>query len=190
MNIDPIRMYLLGGLMAHKLIWEILKRRAAADCGRLVQPFQVKLVKVGKILILGGVLAQTVMPDVLPIAANTAILRTGGALVFTAGLAVAVLGRIQLGDNWLDIELAGVKHTQTVVSKGVYGFIRHPIYVGDLALLCGLELALNSWLFLCVAVLAPVVLRQAVAEERMLVQSLPGYALYCQRTKRFLPFVA
>ena len=31
--------------------------------------------------------------------------------------------------------------------------------------------------------------RQALREERMLIDSLPGYAEYCSRTKRFLPFL-
>jgi protein-S-isoprenylcysteine O-methyltransferase Ste14 len=76
-----------------------------------------------------------------------------------------------------------------VVSKGLYRFIRHPIYVGDLLLLIGLELSLNSWLVLGVILLLPVVIRQAVSEEKMLMRSLPGYETYCARTKRFIPFL-
>jgi protein-S-isoprenylcysteine O-methyltransferase Ste14 len=76
-----------------------------------------------------------------------------------------------------------------VVAYGVFRYIRHPIYVGDLLLLLGLELSLNSWLVLAVVCMIPGVLRQAVREERMLVIALPGYAAYCARTKRFIPFL-
>ncbi len=78
---------------------------------------------------------------------------------------------------------------QAVVSNGPYRLIRHPIYVGDLMLLFGLELALNSWLVLGVLLLAPIVLRQAVQEEKKLALALPGYQEYCANTKRFIPFV-
>jgi len=67
--------------------------------------------------------------------------------------------------------------------------IRHPIYVGDLLLLIGLELALNSWLVLPAIILVPIVLAKAVQEERLLTQTLPGYEEYCRRTKRFVPFL-
>ena len=61
--------------------------------------------------------------------------------------------------------------------------------MGDLLLLAGLELALNSWLVLGVLVLAPVVLSRAVREEELLKQSLTGYRAYCKTSKRFIPFV-
>ncbi|HEV8525468.1 MAG TPA: hypothetical protein VGQ71_13300, partial [Terriglobales bacterium] len=67
---------------------------------------------------------------------------------------------------------------------------RHPIYVGDLLLLVGLELALNSWLVMAVLGLVPFVLRKAILEERILAERLPGYGEYIRRTKRFIPYVA
>jgi protein-S-isoprenylcysteine O-methyltransferase Ste14 len=104
-------------------------------------------------------------------------------------LLTAIAARFQLGENWANIETGQILERQQVVAKGVYGFIRHPIYTGDLLLLLGLELTLNSWLVAGVLLLAPIVLRQAVKEERMLVRNLPGYDVYCARTKRFIPFV-
>jgi protein-S-isoprenylcysteine O-methyltransferase Ste14 len=87
------------------------------------------------------------------------------------------------------VEEAQVLPEQQVVSSGIYGYIRHPIYTGDLLLLAGLELALNSWLVL--GVLAPLVMvvRRAKAEEAILSRALPEYADYTARTKRFIPFV-
>ena len=78
---------------------------------------------------------------------------------------------------------------QSVVERGIYRYIRHPIYTGDLVLLGGLQLALNSWLVLAVAPLAAVVIRRTLAEEALLDQRLAGYRAYCARTKRFIPFV-
>ena len=125
----------------------------------------------------------------MPIRPEPRALQLIGVPIYTFGLLLALAGRIQLGENWADIEAATVWRTQTIVSTGPYRYIRHPIYAGDLLLLCGLELSLNSWLVLGVLLVAPVVIRQAIREERMLAGSLPGYDRYCASTKRFVPFV-
>ena len=189
MQPDLLRLYLFAGLIAHKAVWEVLKRREPDSSRKPARP-AVGFVKAVKILILIGILIQTLIPDVLPLTSDPGSLRIAGALLFTVGLGVAILGRIQLGDNWLDIENAAVKRNQAVVNTGVYGYVRHPIYAGDLILLTGLELALNSSLVILAILLVPVVFRQAVREERILLRQLPGYNEYCQRTKRFIPFLA
>ena len=149
----------------------------------------VKLVKLVKVAILLGIVAQTMLPEIFPISPEPFLLRVIGVALYTAGLLIAVTARFQLDNNWSDIETAKVLSHQAVVSNGIYGYIRHPIYVGDLLLLLGLELSLNSWLVLGVALLTPVVLFQATLEEKKLISDLPGYELYCRNTKRFIPFV-
>jgi protein-S-isoprenylcysteine O-methyltransferase Ste14 len=192
---DWVRIYLLAGLIIHKALWESLKRRSgqeregdeAAQTGG--QPIGLRLVKGIKVAILVGLVAQTMLPVILPITSSPQILRATGVTIYTLGLVTALLGRIQLGSNWSDIETAQVLGRQMVVSHGLYRYIRHPIYVGDLLLLLGFELSLNSWLVLAVGLLSPLVLWKAVREEKMLGASLPGYRSYCARTKRFIPFV-
>ena len=186
-----LRIYLLAGLVAHKAVWELLKRRgqspaAAARPNRSLRLLLVKTVKIG---ILIGLVLQTFLPDVFPIAQESALLRSAGIAIYTAGLLTAIIARVQLDRNWSDIENAQILSDQTIISHGLYGYIRHPIYVGDLLLLFGFELSLNSWLVLCVALLTPVILWQATREEEKLATSLPGYDHYRRSTKRFIPFV-
>ncbi len=186
-----VRLYLLAGLIAHKLVWELLKRRQASGgeaAVRAVSAFQ-RLLKMIKTAILAGIVAQTLLPEILPVLAEPRRLRIIGVLTYTLGLAVAVLGRGQLGANWSDIEAPQIRRQQTVVATGVYRYIRHPIYAGDLLLLFGFELTLNSWLVLGVAVMVPYVVQQAVREEQMLTSTLTGYEEYCAHTKRFVPFL-
>lgn len=187
-----LRLYLLAGLIAHKAVWEILKRRKAPSTERpapKAQPLAVQLVKGVKVAILLGIVAQTMLPEILPISQEPFLLRVAGVAIYTAGLLIAVIARFQLDSNWSDIETAQVLSHQQVVSNGIYGYVRHPIYVGDILLLFGLELSLNSWLVLGVALMTPVILFQATREEKKLVETLPGYDVYCQNTKRFIPFV-
>ncbi len=186
-----LRFYILAGLIIHKLLWEVLKRKQVGPIApprqsRSVLGFAVRAVKISILL---GILVQTMLPDLLPIAREASAVRIAGVIIFTTGLLVAIVSRIHLGANWSDIEKAKVLSEQAVVARGLYRLIRHPIYVGDLLLLIGLELSLNSWLVILVVLMAPIVLWQAVSEERMLVISLPGYGAYCMRTKRFIPFI-
>lgn len=183
---DFLRAYLLAGLIFHKVVWEVLKR-SRRQTARISTT--ARLAKLAKLAILAGILIQTLFLDILPITREPLQLQMAGTAIYTIGLLTAITARWQLGTNWSDIEAAEVKSKQQVVETGIYRYIRHPIYAGDLLLLAGLELALNSWLVLGVAALAPVVLRQALIEERLLVRSLPGYSEYCTRTSRFVPFV-
>ena len=185
-----LRIYLLSGLLVHKAVWEVLKRRQTVDFEKPDRSLlKVQAVKAVKIAILLAIAVQTLLPDVLPLTSDPFALRIAGTLIYTAGLLIAIRGRTELGGNWSDIEAARVLSEQRVVSNGPYRLIRHPIYVGDLMLLFGLELALNSYLVLGVLLLAPIVLRQALEEEQKLARALPGYEAYCANTKRFIPFV-
>jgi len=182
-----MRLYLLAGLILHKLVWEVLKRQPGS-APRQRSTARVRIVKLVKIAILVRIAVQTAVPAVLPIHDMPEVLTILGVLLYSAGLWLTIAGRIQLGRNWSDIEAGTVQTNHEVVSTGVYGFIRHPIYTGDLALLFGLELALGSWLVLLVPLLVPIVLRKAATEERKLLTTIQGYGQYCERTNRFLPF--
>ena len=178
-----LRAYLLAGLVAHKLVWEYLKRTHAVAAPNSGPVF----IRAAKLLFLGGLIAQTLLPHLLPLAANPLPLQITGALLFTAGLALAISARITLGANWTDIEQGSVGERHQVVARGVYRFIRHPIYTGDVLLILGFELALNSWLVLIVLPLGAYIRLKAAHEEARLAEALPGYTAYCATTGRFLP---
>lgn len=186
-----LRVILFLGLVAHKLLWELLKRRGNAPKPKQRPPVSLfkRLVKLGKLGYLVFILVQTLFLDLFLIMDRPFLLRVLGTALFFAGLATAVAGRLQLGKNWMDLEEYQVLPKQSLVDEGVYRYIRHPIYVGDVLMLAGLELALNSWLVLTVLVPLAVGVRQALAEEVLLSRALPGYEDYCRRTKRFIPFL-
>lgn len=187
---DALRLVMLLGLVAHKGLWEILKRRDGARGSAPPSVSRsVRLVKLVKMAVLALLLVQTVCLEVLPIMREPGTLRLVGAGIFVVGLATAMSARVQLGRNWADLEDARLLPEQSVVEHGIYRYIRHPIYTGDLLLLVGLQLGLNSWLVLAVGLLTVVVVRRTLAEEALLARQLPGYRTYCARTKRFIPFV-
>lgn len=79
----------------------------------------------------------------------------------------------------------------TVVSTGIYHYVRHPMYMAILVFIVGTSLLLGSWygsifVIICMSILA----RRAVLEERMLLKELPGYTDYTARVKyRFIPYL-
>jgi len=184
-----LQIYVFSGLVAHKAIWEMLRLRSGISSGASTGSARLTLVKLIKIGIFLGIIVQIWLPDILPISADPLVIRLIGIALFSLGLITAIAARIQLGNNWSNIESAQVLADHTVVDKGIYGYVRHPIYTGDLLLLIGLELALNSWLVVGAIALCPVVMWKAMKEEKMLLRKLTGYVEYHQRTKRFIPFL-
>lgn len=80
---------------------------------------------------------------------------------------------------------------QKVISTGLYGIVRHPMYMGALLFMLGLPLALGSWWGLAFVPAIAVLLAWRLSdEERLLVQSLPGYSAYRSRVRyRLVPLV-
>jgi protein-S-isoprenylcysteine O-methyltransferase Ste14 len=186
-----LRVYLFAGLAAHKILWEVMKRgqgKFSAPAGPKPSLF-TQLVKVVKVAVMLGLFAQLFLPEILPISENPFVPRVVGLIIFTFGLAIAMMARRELGNNWSDIETGEVKQDHMLVNQGIYRYIRHPIYSGDLAMLFGFECCLNSWLVLAVLVIAIPTVYKAVNEEKVLAETVNGYQAYRTQTKRFIPFV-
>jgi protein-S-isoprenylcysteine O-methyltransferase Ste14 len=80
---------------------------------------------------------------------------------------------------------------QRVISTGVYGFVRHPLYLGCVLMMFGAPLLLGSIFGLSISVLTVFVLAARImGEEKMLVNELEGYEDYKKKvTYRLIPFV-
>ena len=82
-----------------------------------------------------------------------------------------------------------VEENQPVVSTGLYGVVRHPMYAAALLLVVFTPLALgSSWSLLIVPLLIPALAWRLLDEERYLKVHLPGYAAYCEKVRwRLVP---
>src|SRR5262249_33978605 len=84
-----------------------------------------------------------------------------------------------------------VEDTQPVVSTGLYGIVRHPMYVGVVIMMAGVPLALDSYWGLLVLIpgLIGITVR-ILDEEKMLRQELDGYDEYAEKVHyRLVPYV-
>ena len=80
---------------------------------------------------------------------------------------------------------------QRVITSGVYRVVRHPMYMGAIAMMLGGPLLLSSRWGLAIAALMIVVLAlRTLGEDRMLADRLEGYEAYRKQVRyRLIPWV-
>ena len=124
-------------------------------------------------------------------ATPTPLVQAFGMAVFLLGFAITYLSMLH------NEYAAPTVHIQKeaghqLADSGVYGFMRHPMYLGFVLFTSGTTLWLGSYaatLFALVTLVASTIYRIGI-EEAALKEDLPGYTDYAERVKtRFLPFI-
>ena len=84
-----------------------------------------------------------------------------------------------------------VQENQTVVSTGVYGIVRHPMYSATLILFLSMPLILGSIYAFFIFLAYPFIIAKRIKhEEEFLEKELDGYKEYKQKVKyRLIPFI-
>lgn len=84
-----------------------------------------------------------------------------------------------------------VQKDQRVVDTGLYGVVRHPMYMSTLLLFLSMPLVLGSPIsFVILLAYIPIIARRMRNEEQVLERGLAGYAEYKRRVRyKILPFV-
>ena len=84
-----------------------------------------------------------------------------------------------------------VEEGQTVVSNGLYGVVRHPMYMTTLLLFLVMPLVLGSWWALIPFAFYPaIIISRLKDEEELLTRELAGYREYKEKVKyRIIPFI-
>ena len=120
---------------------------------------------------------------------DTAAAALAGLALAAVGVAFAVWARLTLGANWSGT--VTLKEGHTLVRRGPYRLVRHPIYTGILAALAGTALA-RGWVHSFVAL--PVCafglwLKSATEEQFMVEQFGEEYLRYRQEVPALAPFL-
>lgn len=84
-----------------------------------------------------------------------------------------------------------VQHNQHVVDTGVYGVVRHPMYLATIILFLSIPLILGSLVSLLVFLCYPYLISKRIeSEEALLLQELEGYEDYTRKVKyRLIPYI-
>ena len=115
------------------------------------------------------------------------IIRWFGVVLFAAGGGLRLWPVFVLGNRFSG--LVAIQHGHTLVTRGVYGVIRHPSYLGLLINSLGWSLAFRSGVgvFLTVLLIPPLLAR-INAEEKLLHSEFgDDYNVYRSHTWRLIP---
>ena len=102
----------------------------------------------------------------------------------------ALYAEVLRENTWLSRTIE-VQEGQQVVSTGLYGIVRHPMYMATLVLFLSMPLVLGSALAFVVFLAYPLIIaKRLLNEEQVLARELPGYADYLQKVRwRLIPFI-
>jgi protein-S-isoprenylcysteine O-methyltransferase Ste14 len=84
-----------------------------------------------------------------------------------------------------------VQENQKVVDTGLYGIVRHPMYLATILMFLSMPLVLGSLpSFVIMLTYIPLIVKRIRNEEKVLLNGLDGYAAYCRRVKyKIIPFI-
>jgi protein-S-isoprenylcysteine O-methyltransferase Ste14 len=84
-----------------------------------------------------------------------------------------------------------VQDGQKVIDTGLYGVVRHPMYLATILLFLSIPLVLGSWLSLLFFAFYPIVIIVRIGnEEKVLTAELCGYTEYKEKVKyRLIPYI-
>jgi len=115
--------------------------------------------------------------------------RIAGIVLFILGIFISVMARFTLGhENWQTGR--DVSCPKFLVTKGLYSWVRHPIYLGSWLMGFGFEMTLSSWLLIPVVFLGlPFIIYCSYKEEQNLLKWFGDkYLRYKTNTNWFIPF--
>ena len=105
-------------------------------------------------------------------------------------LAYALYAEVLRENVWLS-RTVEVQENQKVIDTGLYGVVRHPMYMTTLLLFLSMPLILGSALsFVIMLAYIPIIAKRIRNEEQVLEGGLEGYTEYKKRVKyKVIPFV-
>ncbi|MDO8610700.1 MAG: isoprenylcysteine carboxylmethyltransferase family protein [bacterium] len=113
-----------------------------------------------------------------------------GFSMIIVGCSMMYVARQELSSNWTHMYDYQIKQNHTLITTGIYKFVRHPIYSGLLISFIGCELLVQSWLII-LAWFAFIFIYVSSKREEKLLQFHFGkkYEEYIKSTKMFIPYI-
>lgn len=104
--------------------------------------------------------------------------------------AYAMYAEVMRENKWLS-RTVEVAEGQKVVSSGLYGIVRHPMYTATIAMFLSMPLVLGSWwAFAAMLPYIAIIAARIKDEELLLDAGLEGYTAYCSKVRwRLVPYV-
>ena len=112
----------------------------------------------------------------------------GATILFLVGY--GLYGEVMRENVWLSRNIT-VEQGQQVVSTGLYGIVRHPMYTSTIVMFLAMPVVLGSyWATLPMLLYIPIIALRIKDEEQLLRADLKGYTENCDRVRwRLMPLV-
>ena len=104
-------------------------------------------------------------------------------------LSYGMYAEVMRENEWLSRSIE-VAEGQKVVSTGLYGIVRHPMYTATIGMFLTMPIILGSWwAFLVMLPYVPVIMSRIKDEENLLLSELEGYQEYTQKVRwKLIPY--
>ena len=96
-----------------------------------------------------------------------------------------------LRENMYLSRIIEVQENQKVIDTGLYGIVRHPMYLSTILLFLSIPLVLGSLLSFLIFMIYPfIIVKRIKNEEKVLEEGLKGYLEYKEKVKyKMIPFI-
>ena len=113
-----------------------------------------------------------------------------GMVIFVIGLLIRIHSILTL-KQFFTYSVSKVENHK-IIETGMYKFIRHPGYLGQLIIFLGISFSISNWfsiLFMMLPVAIGYLYRISIEERFMSEQHGEDYRIYLARTKKIIPFL-
>jgi len=153
--------------------------------------FRQRLVRIG--LILSLYIALFFIPFFdrrgIGVFGDSGIVRWMGVVLSALGFILVFWSGLALGRQYsADVTIQEGHH---LITTSIYHYIRHPRYLGVIALSIGISCLFRSWIGLVASLLFLVILLYRINDEETLMHTEFGgeWETYCQRSWRLIPYL-
>ncbi len=111
-----------------------------------------------------------------------------GVALFAFAIWILYQSHANLGKNWSPV--LGIQKEHTLVTSGIYKYIRHPMYAAHILWAVAQALMLHNWIagYSFLVVMIPHYLLRVGREEAMMIEQFGSqYEEYMKRTGRIIP---
>ena len=111
-----------------------------------------------------------------------------GILIIMVGFIIRIIS-IRTLKQYFTYSVAKAEN-QEIIEKGLYKYIRHPGYLGQLIIFTGISISLSNWLSVILMLLSTLVgyVNRIRVEEKFITEEMGDiYSNYQKRTKKLIP---
>lgn len=122
---------------------------------------------------------------------NNLYIQIIGFVLAVFGFTQAIVARKTLADNWTESFEYQIKKNHELITRGFYGYVRHPIYGALIMMVTGALMVSGSYTFIAGLVIVLIAAEIFVRREEKLLTKHFGkkYIEYKKTTKKFIPFI-